>query len=48
MRVQIARVLETDEKKMTRSWREILMIILAENESMIKKSAVKHHYRSLK
>ena len=48
LREQIVRMLETDEKKMARTWRKMLMTILAENESLIKKSAVKHHYRNLK
>ena len=29
LRVQIARVLETDEKKMARTWRKMLMTIFA-------------------
>ena len=32
LREQIARVLETDEKKMTRTWREMLKTVLAERK----------------
>ena len=37
MREQIARVLETDKKKMTRTWRKILKTVLAESESLTRK-----------
>ena len=37
LREQIARILETDEKKMTRTWREMLKTVLAERECMIRK-----------
>ena len=36
LREQIAKVLKTD-KKMTGTWREILKIVLAKSESIIKK-----------
>ena len=32
---QIARVLETGKKKMTRTWEEMLKTVLAKSESMI-------------
>ena len=37
LREQIARVLETNEKKVTRTWREMIKTLLAESESMIRK-----------
>ena len=37
LREQIARVLETDKKKMTRIWREMLQSQLVESERMIRK-----------
>ena len=44
LRKQIKKVLVTNKKKITWTWREILKTVLAESESMIdKKGAVKHH-----
>ena len=37
LREQIVRVLETDEKKTTRTWREMLKMVLGESESIIRK-----------
>ena len=37
LREQIARELERSERKMTRTWREMLKIVLAESKRMIKK-----------
>ena len=38
LREQIAKVLKTDEKKMTRTWREMFKTVVAESESMIQKA----------
>ena len=47
MNEQISKVLGTEEKKATRTWKEILHDEHAESESMIKKGAVEHPCGSL-